>query len=662
MKLTKFRFALVGFTVFLIVILLSFSDLFMQIEAKLYDLFMQQRGYLSLTDQVSIVAIDEETMRMLDVQWPLPRSLYVEAVKNMRKAGAEVVAFDIQFPETAQISLPGEENKLLVEEVNSRLARFDVELGLAARSFNVIHASKIESEGDNRFLLLPNSSIMQAQPKLGLVSNFTDKDNFLRKYQVMDQLNNKDYSSLALKALSLYTESEVMVNPEKQIITCGNQTIPYFLNHLSPINYRAPAGAFVGDKSVNAASTYFSFIDFINLDLALSSDELDFFSELEVDEELSLRLKELGIEQDDKSSLEKLIDKQVFKDKVVFIGSTLKEHHDYFNTPFGVMPGVEIHANYLDSLLADDLLTYMNHFLFILIFFIIILLFSYICCKYNAYIALGILTLALILQYIITLGALKQYNLIIPKTEIALSFIIIFSYNLITKYRQETKAKKEIKLAFQHYMAPELVEKLISDPKQLQYGGASKEISVLFSDIRSFTTYTESHPMEDTVAMLKEYLTEMTKIVIANKGIIDKYIGDSIMALFGTPIQDENHAYNACKTALMMRAKLTELQAKWQSEGKDLIEIGIGVNSGVAVVGNLGSEQLFDYTAIGDSINLGARLEGLNKKYASENKIIISQFTLAYLQDRADVTHICEEMVKGKNVGVDVYHLNNLKC
>lgn len=661
MKLTKFRFVLVGLILFLIVILLSFSDLFTQIEAKLDDLFMQQRGYLALTEKVSIVAIDEETMRMLDVQWPLPRSLYVEAVENMIKAGAEVVVFDIQFPETAQISLPGAENKQLVEEINSRLARYDIELGLIAHSFNVIHACKIEKEGDSRFLLLPNNSIMQAQPKLGLVSNFTDKDNSLRKYQVMDSLNNREYYSLALKALSLYTKSEITVNPEKQIITCGKQTVPYFLNHLSPINYRAPAGAFVGDKSVNAASTYFSFIDLINLNLALSSDELDFFSELEIDEELSFRLEELGIEQEAKTNLEKLIEKQVFKDRIVFIGSTLKEHHDNFNTPFGIMPGVEIHANYLDSLLADDLLNYMNHFLFILIFFIIILLFSYIFSKYNAYISLGLLALALSLQYIITLGALKQYNLIIPKVEITLSLLLIYSYNLVVKYLEEAKGKREIKRAFQHYMAPELVEKLIADPKQLQYGGASKEISVLFSDIRSFTTYTESHPIEDTVAMLKEYLTEMTKIVLANKGIIDKYIGDSIMALFGTPIQDDNHAYNACKTALLMRAKLTELQAKWETEGKDLIEIGIGINSGVAVVGNLGSEQLFDYTAIGDSINLGARLEGLNKKYASKNKIIISQFTLAYLQDRADVTHICEEMVKGKNLGVDVYHLNDLR-
>lgn len=663
MKLSKLRFVLVAIVAFLFVEIISFSNLFVQAEAKLYDLLMQQRGHLSLTDKVSIVAIDEETMRILDLQWPLPRALYVEAVENIRKAGAEVVVFDIQFPEKAQISLLGEENRFLVEEVNSRLERYDLELGLLAHTYDIIHACKIEKEGNNRFLLLPNKAIMQSKPKLGLVSNFNDNDNSLRKYQVMDKLNDQYYYSLALKAFALYTNSEIVVNQERQQITCANRTIPFFLNYLTPINYRSSAGAFAGDKSVNAGSTYTSFIDLINLESGLSSEELDFFSDIEIDEDLTRKLAEMGIEQSDvnKSNLEKLIAKQVFKNRIVFIGSTLKEHHDSFNTPFGFMPGVEVHANYLDSLLADDLLIYVNHLLFILILFFIIIIFSFVFCKYNAYLTLGLLIFVLILQYLITWVALKYFNLIIPKLEITVPLIMIYSYNLVDKYFKEAKAKKEIKNAFQHYMAPELVEKLISDPKQLQYGGASKEISVLFSDIRSFTTYTESHSMEETVAMLREYLTEMTKIVIENKGIIDKFIGDAVMALYGTPIHDDNHAYNACKTAMMMRERLNELQAKWKAEGKDVIEIGIGVNSGFAVVGNLGSEQVFDYTAIGDNINLGSRLENLNKKYDSVNKIIISEFTLAYLQDKADVSYICNESVKGKNVGVDIYHLNDLK-
>lgn len=663
MKVLKYKFLIVAIIVFFITIFSSFTNLFIQLEAKIYDLFMQQRGHIALTNKVSIVAIDEETMNTLNMQWPLPRSLYIQAIENIKKAGGEVIVFDIQFPETAQLSLIGEENKQLVEEVNQRLEQYDRELGLISNKNNVIHACKIEREVNRNFLLLPNQRIMEAIPKLGLVSNFTDKDNSLRKYQIMDGLNNKDYFSLSLKAFALYKNSQIVVNKDKKFILCADQKLPYFLNYLMHINYRDVAGSFAGDKSINSVSPYFSFIDLIDLNSGLSSEEIDFFSDIEIDEELRVKFESFGISTDEvtKTNLEKMIEKQVFKDKIVLLGSVLKEHHDSFHTPFGVMPGVEVHANFLDSLIADDLLVHINQYLFLVMIFVLILIFSYLCQRYSAYKTLGLLLLILVMHYVIALIALKYFNLIIPKLEITISLILIYLYNLVVKYLEEAKAKREIKSAFQHYMAPELVEELISDPKQLQYGGATKEISVLFSDIRSFTTFTESHPMEETVAMLREYLTEMTKIVIDNKGIIDKFVGDEIMALFGTPIKDENHAYNACKTAMVMRERLNQMQAKWKSEGKDIIEIGIGVNSGLAVVGNLGSEQVFDYTAIGDNINLGARLEASNKKYPSENKIIISEFTLNYIKDRAEVAFICNENVKGKNVGVDIYHLLKLK-
>lgn len=662
MKVRKYKFVIVAIIVFVITFLSSFTNIFVQFEAKLYDLFMQQRGHIAITDKVAIVAIDEETMRTLNIQWPLPRALYIQLVENIRKAGGQVIVFDVQFPETAQLALLGEENQSLVSQVNKKLEDDDLDLGRISANNKVIHACKIEKEGNNRFLLLPNRRIMQANPKLGLVSNFTDTDNFLRKYQVMDTLNDQDIYSLALKAFSLYTNSPITVNEKDKIISCAEQTIPYYLNYITPINYRNRAGAFSGDKSVNSASIYYSFIDLIDLSNKLTSEELDFFSDFELDEELNEKLTSMGIdtEQVKKTNLEKLIDKQAFKNKIVLVGSTLKEHHDNFHTPFGIMPGVEVHANFLDSLLADDLLLFLNHYIFYLSLLIFLIIINYLFQKFNAYQSLALLAGILICHYFITLLLLKYANIILPKLEIVLPLITIYLYNLIEKYIQESKAKREIKSAFQHYMAPELVNQLISDPKQLQYGGANKEISVLFSDIRSFTTYTESHPMEDTVAMLREYLTEMTRVVIENKGIIDKFVGDEIMALFGTPLADENHAYNACKTAMIMRERLTQLQAKWEKEGKDVIEIGIGVNSGIAVVGNLGSEQVFDYTAIGDVINLGARLEASNKKYPSENKIIISEFTLEHIKAQAKVKFICNEYVKGKNKGVDIYHLLEL--
>lgn len=225
----------------------------------------------------------------------------------------------------------------------------------------------------------------------------------------------------------------------------------------------------------------------------------------------------------------------------------------------------------------------------------------------------------------------------------------------------ENKEKKIIKKTFQHYMAPALVKELLKSPENLKYGGALKEITVLFSDIRSFTTYTESHDVQDTVSMLREYLSEMVHVIIKNQGILDKFVGDEVMALFNTPVEIENHPLKACICALEMIERLRYLQKKWQDEGKETINIGIGVNTGFAVVGNLGSEQIFDYTAIGDTVNLGARLEALNKNYQTQNNIIISEFTLEFVKDYVVYEYLDDVIVKGKTVPIKIYQLIRLK-
>jgi len=202
---------------------------------------------------------------------------------------------------------------------------------------------------------------------------------------------------------------------------------------------------------------------------------------------------------------------------------------------------------------------------------------------------------------------------------------------------------------------------LLKNPKSLKYGGTQQEITVLFSDIKDFTPYTESHPPEETVSILHEFLTAMVDIILQNQGILDKFVGDEIMALYGTPVPLTNSALSACKTALKMQDKLKELNQKWIREGKDPFNIGIGINTGKVIVGNLGSQQIFDYTAIGDSINLGARLESLTRQYETMNQIIISEFTLEKVKDMVDSKFIAEVNVKGKTQSVKIYELLSIK-
>jgi adenylate cyclase len=204
---------------------------------------------------------------------------------------------------------------------------------------------------------------------------------------------------------------------------------------------------------------------------------------------------------------------------------------------------------------------------------------------------------------------------------------IVFVYIGITlfRYMSEEREKAKIRGAFSTYVTPAVVDLMLRNPDKLRLGGEKKELTVLFSDIRGFTTISESLAPDELVKLLNEYLTAMTDIVFKYQGSLDKYMGDALMAIFGAPIDQDDHQIRGCDTALDMTGALKSLQRRWEGERKPAINIGIGVNSGLMSVGNMGSSLRFDYTVMGDAVNLGSRLEGLNKEY--HTTIIISEYT-----------------------------------
>ena len=204
-------------------------------------------------------------------------------------------------------------------------------------------------------------------------------------------------------------------------------------------------------------------------------------------------------------------------------------------------------------------------------------------------------------------------------------------------------------------MDDDVIEDIMKDPSKLKLGGEKRIISVHFSDIRSFTTYCEKRSPEEIVSILNEYLDEMTKVIVQHKGTLDKYVGDEIMAIYGAPHPYKNHAEKACATALEMVARLRALQRNWSEQKLDYFQIGIGINTGKVILGNLGSSQLFDYTVIGDDVNLGARLEGVNKQYGTT--IIISEFTYKAVRKKALVRELDLVRVKGKRKPVRIFEL-----
>jgi adenylate cyclase len=243
-------------------------------------------------------------------------------------------------------------------------------------------------------------------------------------------------------------------------------------------------------------------------------------------------------------------------------------------------------------------------------------------------------------------------NLSAPLITAVITLFSMIVYRILT----EEKEKKAIQGMFSNYVSKSVVDELIKHPEKLELGGEDKEITVLFSDIRGFTTLSERLTPQALVSHLNEYLSAMTEIIFEYEGTLDKYVGDEIMAFWNAPIEQENHTELACRTALDQMKKLHELNSNWPPEKR--LNIGIGLNTGVMTVGNMGSTSRMDYTLMGDNVNLGARLEGTNKVYGTN--IIISEYTYEKIKDMFVVRELDNIRVKGKKKPVKIYELLDL--
>jgi len=338
--------------------------------------------------------------------------------------------------------------------------------------------------------------------------------------------------------------------------------------------------------------------------------------------------------------------------KIVMVGAFAKGiAADQKTTPYGLMYGVEIHANALNTILMEKFLKQAPKWQNYLILAVCILLIAILSARFSTLPSLFI-TLGLVL--VLFFGAsyiFDNYDYIIsfpePGSAIVLTFFIIVAYRAMT----EEKDKRRIRGMFGTYLSPTVVDQIIENPPEL--GGVDKNLSVFFSDIRGFTTLSESMPPQELVQLLNRYLTAMTDIILASEGTLDKYEGDAIMCFWGAPISQEDHAYRACCSAVQQLEALGKLNKELPPETQ--INIGIGINSGIMTVGNMGSTQRMDYTLIGDNVNLGARLEGTNKQYRTN--IIISEFTYGLVKDKVIARELDNIRVKGKNKPVLIYEL-----
>ena len=368
-----------------------------------------------------------------------------------------------------------------------------------------------------------------------------------------------------------------------------------------------------------------------------------------------------------------LLQSGIFKDKIVLIGSTEPEDQDIKPISFSkgekkgdnLMYGVEIHATAIQNIINRDFLIKESVWQEIILIFIATFL-SFYFSSFLKGIKIkrgGLLELANIILLAGAVFGLRElsfylfthFSFVFSVISPALAFVLGYVGNTAYHFITERKQKAQIKGMFSQYVNSTVVDDLIADPDKMRLGGERKVLSIFFSDIAGFSTFSETKKPEELVSFLNEYLSEMTRIVFENKGTLDKYIGDAVMAFWGAPLPIEDHAYQTCKSALLMQKRLAELRAKWREEGQTEISVRIGINTGEVVVGNMGGSERFDYTVMGDSVNLASRLEGANKEYGTN--AMVSETTYEIIKNDFIMRELDALVVKGKTKPVIVYEL-----
>jgi adenylate cyclase len=364
--------------------------------------------------------------------------------------------------------------------------------------------------------------------------------------------------------------------------------------------------------------------------------------------------------------------KEFLRDKILIAGATAVGVYDLRVTPFDEnFPGVETHANVLSNLLTEEARTkgqkisneipgfLRTHPLEERIMWAILLaggiVLSALLTWFGSLAGLGITIFLFSLVYAFDKYFLFASGIVstvaLPLGLISADFVALTFY----KYFTEERTKRELKGTFQKYVSPAIVNEILSDPANIELGGRKMNLTVMFSDVRGFTTISERLDPRALSDLLNSYLTPMTNLVFQHKGTLDKYMGDAIMAFWGAPLKFDDHAKHAARCALEMLKKLAELQAEFRSKGLPEIDIGIGLNTGEMSVGNMGSNTVRSYTVMGDAVNLGSRLEGINKEYGT--RIIISEFTQAAIKDAFVSREVDWVKVKGKDLPVRIFEL-----
>jgi len=562
------------------------------------------------SSQIVFIKIDEKSVNRFG-RWPWNRDILAQGISKIDSSS--VLILDMVFSE------PTENDRLLAESLETQdnslcgfFLRHQSSASIPASYMEILSDSSLErlrSElGDEQVFIEGDEAEINVEPILSSCSLFAtfsalrDSDQIFRQYPLAFSFKGELYPSIGVQALRMKYNKDLLRLKKEHFI--------------------------LAEHEIKTSSHGFSLLNYYPHDSYRSYSFLDLY--------------------------EGKVSPESLKDKILILGIAEAGVGDMRATPIGMVPGPLIHATFISNVLKDELLYQNKNFDLILIFLFLLIPLIWIVVP-SVSKRIGIYVGAYLLLFIAGKIGFVYYNMYIDVFYPLVSLVFFGISSEVLLHQAQEKKSKFIQGAFSSYLSPILLHKLMKEPERLALGGEKRELTIFFSDIRSFTTISETMDPQKLTKYLNRYFTPMSDIVMKYHGMIDKYIGDAVMAFFNAPIDVPDHARLACQSALEMMDELAVLNKEFIAEGLPPINIGIGLNTAEVVVGNMGSHKRFNYTVIGDGVNLASRVEGINKTYGTN--IIITEFTHKVIKGQFLTRAIEKVRVKGKEEEVLLYEL-----
>jgi adenylate cyclase len=617
-----------------------------ELRVRTFDTFQRIDPRVKTERPVTIVDIDEKSLAKLG-QWPWPRTRIADLVSNLTKLGAVVIAFDVIFSEPDRLNpdVAADTFRNLDEATREKLRALpsndQVFADTMRRSRVVLGESGLPSvlseldptlpvtglamlgEEPQRFMfkfpgLLRNTAVLEkAAAGRGLLTINPERDGIIRRVPMIMQAQGITMPSLSFEMLRVVT---------------GTGTIFIKADHAGMTSIGVKGFQIPTDRHGQL------WVHFAHYDPTLYVSAADI--------------------------LDGSVKPEMIENKLVLVGTSAVGLNDIKTTPVSsAMPGVEIHAQVLEAALTKSLLAQPPYGP---------------ALEFGAALLLGILVIAFAPMFgpvtLVAVGALfasllvgtswyyyTQQRLLVDFTYPLLSTTTIYLTLIFSSFVREQAQRRQIRSAFGQYLSPALVAQLAQSPEKLVLGGESREMTIMFSDVRGFTTISEAfkNDPQGLTTLMNRFLTPLTNAILARKGTIDKYMGDAIMAFWNAPLDDKEHQLNACEAALDMLERIDELNKIREVEAQENgttyfpINVGVGLNTGYCVVGNMGSDLRFDYSVLGDTVNLASRLEGQTKEYGFS--IIVGSRTAMAVKEKFAILELDFIMVKGKKEPEVIY-------